>query len=80
MPVLDGYAAAKAIRAMKRPDSKAIPIFALTANAFKQEADRARESGMDDVITKPLDVNILLQKLSELGTNPSAAKEAEETT
>lgn len=67
MPVMDGYQATKAIRAMERPDSSVIPIFALTANAFKQEADQAKESGMDDVITKPLDVNVLLRKLSALG-------------
>lgn len=67
MPVMDGYEATKAIRAMERPDSSVIPIFALTANAFKQEADQAKESGMDDVITKPLDVNVLLRKLSALG-------------
>ena len=82
MPVLDGYDAAKAIRAMKRPDSVSIPIFALTANAFKKEADRARESGMDDVVTKPLDVSILLQKLSELRVDESkecAAGRQEET-
>lgn len=66
MPVLDGYGAAKAIRAMKHPDSIAVPIFALTANAFKKEAEQARESGMDDVVTKPLDVDVLLQKLSTL--------------
>lgn len=66
MPVLDGYEATKTIRALERPDSKVIPIFALTANAFKQEADKARESGMDDVLTKPLDVNALLKKLSSI--------------
>lgn len=80
MPVLDGYGAAKAIRAMKRPDSATIPIFALTANAFKQEADRARESGMDDVITKPLNVDVLLQKISALGTERAAENRAEEET
>lgn len=77
MPVLDGYEAAKAIRAMERTDSKTVPILALTANAFKQEADQARASGMDDVITKPLDVNILLQKLSALGTEHSREDGAE---
>ena len=77
MPVLDGYGASKAIRGMERPDSGTVPIFALTANAFKQEADRARTSGMDDVITKPLDVNILLQKLSALGTMRSTASGTE---
>lgn len=64
MPVMDGYEAVRAIRSLKRPDSKVV-IFALTANAFKEEADRARESGMDGVVTKPIDVNILLQKISE---------------
>lgn len=66
MPVLDGYGATEAIRGLDRPDSGLIPIFALTANAFKEEADHAREIGMNDVITKPLDVAVLLQKLSEL--------------
>ena len=67
MPVMDGYEATKAIRAMERPYSSVIPILAVTANAFKQEADQAKESGMDYVITKPLDVNVLLRKLSALG-------------
>lgn len=66
MPVLDGYGAAKAIRGLGRPDSAKIPIFALTANAFKREADLALESGMNDVITKPLDVAALLNKLSAM--------------
>ena len=78
MPVLDGYGAARAIRAMGRADGAAVPIFALTANAFKQEADRARASGMDDVVTKPLDVDLLLQKLSELeNTGAETATEGE---
>lgn len=70
MPVLDGYEAAKRIRAMNRPDSGTVPILALTANAFKNEAEQAKESGMNDVVTKPLDVNLLLQKLSALETEP----------
>lgn len=78
MPVLDGYGAAKAIRAIERPDSASIPIFALTANAFKKEADKAKNCGMDDVITKPLDVNVLLQKLSRLGAEQGAENGAEE--
>ena len=80
MPVMDGYEAAKAIRAMDRPDSASIPIFALTANAFKKEADQARESGMNDVITKPLDVDALLQKLSGLRTEQNTENGAEEDT
>ncbi|MFQ8601232.1 MAG: response regulator, partial [Oscillospiraceae bacterium] len=76
MPVLDGYGAAKAIRAMKHPDGATLPIFALTANAFKKEADQARESGMDDVVTKPLDVDVLLQKLSTLGAEQAGQEES----
>lgn len=75
MPVLDGYGAVKAIRAMARPDSARVPIFALTANAFKEEADRARESGMNDVITKPLDVAVLLGKLSGMAGGGAERKE-----
>lgn len=67
MPVLDGYGAARFIRGLSRPDSTEIPIFALTANAFKKEADLALECGMNDVITKPLDVAVLLMKLSAMG-------------
>lgn len=77
MPVLNGYEASKAIRALDRPDSAATPILALTANAFKQEADQAMKSGMNGVITKPLDVNALLEKLSEMGLQ-SARREQNE--
>lgn len=67
MPVMNGYESTVEIRALNRPDSKTTPILALTANAFKEEADLAQKSGMDGVVTKPLDVGALLQKLSELG-------------
>lgn len=73
MPVLDGYGATKAIRASGRPDSKTITIYALTANAFKKEADLARASGMNDVLTKPLDVEALLKKLSSLDAGQADA-------
>lgn len=77
MPVLNGYEASKAIRALKRSDSRTIPIFALTANAFKQEADEALRSGMNAVITKPLDVSVLLEKLIALEKNESPSKKTE---
>lgn len=69
MPNLNGYEAAKAIRVAKRADSRTIPILALTANAFKEDADQALASGMDGVITKPLNIEILLKKLSEIETH-----------
>ncbi len=63
MPVMDGFEAARRIRRMDRPDAKYVTIYACTANAFKEDRDRAFESGMDDFITKPVDVEKLLSRL-----------------
>lgn len=65
MPVMNGHEAAKAIRSLERPDND-VAILALTANAFKEDTDQARKSGMNGIVTKPIDVNILLQKISEV--------------
>ena len=46
MPVMDGIAATKAIRAMDRADAKTIPIIAMTANAFEEDAKRCLAAGM----------------------------------
>lgn len=55
MPVMNGYDATRAIRALDRPD-KDIPIIAMTADAFADDAQRCFESGMNDHLTKPLDI------------------------
>lgn len=55
MPVMDGYEATKAIRALDRPDS-GLPIIAMTADAFSDDAQRCLESGMNAHLAKPLDV------------------------
>ena len=55
MPVMDGYAATRAIRAMDRPDAGTVPIIAMTANAFQDDIRRSRECGMDAHLLKPLD-------------------------
>lgn len=68
MPRMDGYQAASAIRALKRSDSATVPILALTANAFRDDVDRALSAGMNDVVTKPLDVELLLDKLRTIGS------------
>ncbi len=60
MPVLNGYEATKAIRALKRPDAQVIPILALTANAFASDLGKAHNAGMNDYIAKPIDVEQLL--------------------
>jgi len=64
MPVMDGCEAAKIIRGMDRPDAREIPIFACTANTFREDKERASQSGMNDFLIKPIDVNVLLTKLS----------------
>lgn len=63
MPRMDGYEAASTIRRLKRADAATVPIMALTANAFRDDVDRALACGMNDVVTKPLDVGLLLDKL-----------------
>ena len=55
MPVMNGYDATKAIRALDRPD-KDLPIIAMTADAFADDAQRCFECGMNDHLTKPLDI------------------------
>ena len=60
MPVLDGYDATQAIRESKAGDiHKDIPIIAMTANAMRGDKERCFASGMDDYISKPIDLNLL---------------------
>ncbi|EEG74632.1 ATPase/histidine kinase/DNA gyrase B/HSP90 domain protein [[Clostridium] hylemonae DSM 15053] len=64
MPVMDGYEAARAIRALKRDDARTVPILALTANAFATDLAKAHNAGMNDHIAKPIDVERLLETLN----------------
>lgn len=68
MPVMDGCDAAREIRAMDREDAKNVPIVACTANAFQDDKNRALESGMDDFLTKPVDIEKLANKLRRLAS------------
>lgn len=65
MPGMDGCEAAGRIRAMDRPDSLSIPIFAMTANAFAEDEDKSREAGMNAHISKPLDIRTLYTRMEE---------------
>ena len=56
MPNMDGYTASRKIRGMEREDAKAIPIIALTANAFDEDRNKAFAAGMNGHIAKPIDV------------------------
>ena len=66
MPVLDGYGATKLIRASDHPQAKTIPIVAMTANAFAEDAHKALASGMDAHTAKPVDMKKLKQVVAEL--------------
>ena len=66
MPEMDGLEAAAAIRALRRPDAKRIPIIALTANAFDEDVQRSLQAGMNAHLTKPIEPNNLYQVLGEL--------------
>ncbi len=63
MPMMDGYEASSVIRALGRPDAKTVPIIALTANAFKEDIDKAISSGMNAHIAKPVELDKLLEVL-----------------
>ncbi len=56
MPVMDGLEATRKIRYADRADSETVPIVAMTANVFEEDVHRAMEAGMDEYLTKPLDV------------------------
>jgi CheY-like chemotaxis protein len=66
MPVMDGYSATRAIRALDDSGLSSIPIIAMTANAFEEDKKKAFECGMNEFITKPVIVDELLDKLKEI--------------
>lgn len=63
MPEMNGYEASMAIRSLERDDASTVKIIACTANSFKEDRDKAMESGMNDFIAKPIDIKLLLGKL-----------------
>ena len=56
MPVMDGYTATRKIRELERSDAKTVPIIAMTANAFKEDAEKYIAVGMNAHLAKPLDI------------------------
>lgn len=69
MPVMNGYESAKAIRASGREDLEKIPIVAMTADAFADDIRKAEEAGMNDHISKPVDIERLQEALRKWITN-----------
>ena len=64
MPRMNGYDAARAIRAMGRSYCRQIPIVAMTANAFAEDVQAAKTVGMNEHIAKLLDLNVLIRTLN----------------
>ena len=69
MPVMDGLEATRRIRLLKKEDSRAIPIIAMTANAFDEDMKKSMESGMNGHLSKPLDIDRLLDMLQSAFQN-----------
>jgi len=65
MPGIDGYEAAKLIRAFDHPKAKTVPIIAMTANVFKEDVERCLAAGMNSHVGKPLDFDAVLAVLAK---------------
>ena len=65
MPVMNGIEATEKIRALTHPDAKTVPIIATTANAFKEDMERCFAAGMNDHMSKPLDIRKLIEMIEK---------------
>ncbi len=65
MPVMDGYDATRAIRALPVPAARHVPIIAMTANAFQEDVEKCQNAGMDAHIAKPIDFSKLQAMLTK---------------
>lgn len=65
MPEMNGYEATRAIRLCDKPDAAEVPIIAMTANAFTEDVARAKESGMNDHLSKPIEIEKLKATLAK---------------
>jgi two-component system sensor histidine kinase/response regulator len=67
MPVMDGYEATLAIRALPDPIQRSVPVIAMTAHAMGGDRERCLEAGMDDYVSKPIDTRQLTELVERLG-------------
>ena len=70
MPVMDGLEATRRIRSSENPLGKTIPILAMTANAFLEDMQKSREAGMDEHLSKPVDISALEQTVKRFRVTP----------
>ena len=66
MPVMDGYTATRKIRELERSDAKTVPIIAMTANAFQEDAEKCIAVGMNAHLAKPLDIEKVMITICHL--------------
>ena len=66
MPIMDGYEATRQIRSLEDAEKANIPIVAVTANAFEEDANLALSVGMNGHLAKPYDIPKILETLNEL--------------
>ena len=65
MPIMNGLEASKLIRAMERPDAKDILIVGVSANAFSEDVQKAKQNGMNEYISKPIDMSKLFEAIKK---------------
>ena len=70
MPVMDGLEATRRIRSGENPLGRTIPILAMTANAFLEDMQKSRDAGMDEHLSKPVDINALEQTVKRFRVTP----------
>ena len=74
MPVMDGLEAARRIRSSENPLGRVIPILAMTANAFLEDMQKSKEAGMDEHLSKPVDIDALEQTVKRFRVTPPENK------
>ena len=74
MPVMDGLEATRRIRSGENPLGRTIPILAMTANAFLEDMQKSRDAGMDEHLSKPVDINALEQTVKRFRITPPENK------
>ncbi len=66
MPVMDGYTVTRKIRELERSDAKTVPIIAMTANAFQEDAEKCIAVGMNAHLAKPLDIEKMKKTIKSI--------------
>ena len=74
MPVMDGLEATRRIRSSENPLGRVIPILAMTANAFLEDMQKSKEAGMDEHLSKPVDIDALEQTVKRFRVTPPPPK------